>query len=98
MLNHIGNYSFKCVSEIKEGHTVKSLIFFFLNKLVIYVFNFLYKFWLQEKDKYGNEVSRLARPLPVEYLLVDVPTSTPLSPQFTFPVNFSATSFPIENR
>ncbi|KAK7601803.1 hypothetical protein V9T40_009244 [Parthenolecanium corni] len=52
----------------------------------------------KEKDKYGNEVSRLARPLPVEYLLVDVPTSTPLSPQFTFPVNFSATSFPIENR
>ncbi|XP_065220007.1 nuclear protein localization protein 4 homolog [Planococcus citri] len=52
----------------------------------------------KEKDKYGNEVSKLARPLPVEYLLVDVPTSTPLTPQYTFPVNYNTTPFPVENR
>ncbi|OAD58466.1 Nuclear protein localization protein 4 like protein, partial [Eufriesea mexicana] len=52
----------------------------------------------KEKDSYGNEVSRLARPLPVEYLLVDVPASTPLTPQFTFYVSDNITPFPIENR
>lgn len=52
----------------------------------------------QEKDSYGNEVSRLARPLPVEYLLVDVPASTPLTPQFTFTADTSIRSFPVENR
>ncbi|XP_017792744.1 PREDICTED: nuclear protein localization protein 4 homolog [Habropoda laboriosa] len=52
----------------------------------------------KEKDSYGNEVSRLARPLPVEYLLVDVPASTPLTPQFTFYVSDKITPFPIENR
>ncbi|KAK6623935.1 hypothetical protein RUM44_010791 [Polyplax serrata] len=51
-----------------------------------------------EKDSYGNEVSRLARPLPVEYLLVDVPASTPLTPQFTFTADTSIRSFPVENR
>lgn len=43
-------------------------------------------------------MSRLARPLPVEYLLVDVPASTPLTPQFTFYVSDNITPFPIENR
>ncbi|XP_043262002.1 nuclear protein localization protein 4 homolog [Colletes gigas] len=52
----------------------------------------------KEKDSYGNEVPRLARPLPVEYLLVDIPASTPLTPQFTFYVSNNITSFPIENR
>jgi len=28
--------------------------------------------YYKEKDKYGNEVTKLARPLPLEYLLVDV--------------------------
>ncbi|XP_025602595.2 nuclear protein localization protein 4 homolog isoform X4 [Athalia rosae] len=54
--------------------------------------------YYKEKDSYGNEVSRLARPLPVEYLLVDVPASTPLTPQFTFYVNEDITPFPVENR
>lgn len=52
-------------------------------------------------DEYGNDVQRLARPLPVEYLLVDVPASTPLNPQFTFLANQSEPNkdpFPIENR
>ncbi|XP_003399190.1 nuclear protein localization protein 4 homolog [Bombus terrestris] len=52
----------------------------------------------KEKDSYGNEVSRLARPLPVEYLLVDIPASTPLNPQFTFYVSNNITPFLIENR
>ncbi|XP_076653161.1 nuclear protein localization 4 isoform X1 [Halictus rubicundus] len=52
----------------------------------------------KEKDSYGNEVSRLARPLPVEYLLVDIPAATPLTPQYTFHINDTITPFPIENR
>lgn len=52
----------------------------------------------QEKDQYGNEVSRLARPLPVEYLLVDVPASTPLNPIYTFTVREDKNMFPVENR
>lgn len=53
---------------------------------------------LQEKDQYGNEVSRLARPLPVEYLLVDVPASTPVTPLYTFTVRDDKRMFPVENR
>ncbi|XP_030562115.1 nuclear protein localization protein 4 homolog isoform X2 [Drosophila novamexicana] len=52
----------------------------------------------KEKDQYGNEVQRLARPLPVEYLLVDVPASTPLQPQYTFTEYDKRQPFPIENR
>lgn len=43
-------------------------------------------------------MSRLARPLPVEYLLVDVPASTPLTPQYTFNCDTSKQFFPVENR
>ncbi|GIY63790.1 nuclear protein localization protein 4 homolog [Caerostris extrusa] len=50
------------------------------------------------KDSYGNEVIQVARPLPIEYLLVDVPVSTPNEPQFTFYADASKTPFPIENR
>lgn len=64
---------------------------------------FLFVYWnlnlcVQEKDTYGNEVPRLARPLPVEYLLVDVPASTPLTPQFTFNPDINKQYFPVENR
>nr|XP_016932877.2 nuclear protein localization protein 4 homolog isoform X1 [Drosophila suzukii] len=52
----------------------------------------------KEKDQYGNEVQRLARPLPVEYLLVDVPASTPLQPIYTFTEYDKRQQFPIENR
>ncbi|XP_043651348.1 nuclear protein localization protein 4 homolog isoform X1 [Drosophila teissieri] len=52
----------------------------------------------KEKDQYGNEVQRLARPLPVEYLLVDVPASTPLQPIYTFTEYDKRQPFPIENR
>ncbi|XP_034939345.1 nuclear protein localization protein 4 homolog isoform X2 [Chelonus insularis] len=54
--------------------------------------------YYKEKDSYGNEVLRLARPLPVEYLLVDVPASTPLTPQFTFFASDHVNPFPVENR
>ena len=52
--------------------------------------------FFKEKDKYGNEVTKVARPLPVEYLLIDVPVSTPLEPVSTFVV--SKQPFPVENR
>ncbi|XP_050308450.1 nuclear protein localization protein 4 homolog [Anthonomus grandis grandis] len=54
--------------------------------------------YYKEKDSYGNEVSRLARPLPVEYLLVDVPASTPVTPVYTFNPDPSKQAFPVENR
>lgn len=54
--------------------------------------------YYKEKDQYGNEVSRLARPLPVEYLLVDVPASTPVAPMYTFTARDDKQMFPVENR
>lgn len=58
----------------------------------------VYIFFFQEKDSYGNEVTQLGRPLPVEYLLVDFPAAFPVEPQFTFPVCDSIKPFPVENR
>lgn len=52
--------------------------------------------YFKEKDQYNNEVVRLGRPLPVEYLLLDCPVSTPNEPLYTFAVN--ETSFPVANR
>ncbi|RXG57272.1 Nuclear protein localization protein 4-like protein, partial [Armadillidium vulgare] len=52
--------------------------------------------YFKEKDQYGNDVVKLGRPLPVEYLLVDCPVSTPNEPVFTF--THSNNPFPIENR
>lgn len=54
--------------------------------------------FLQIKDSYGNEIMQIARPLPIEYLLVDVPVSTPNEPQFTFYADANIKPFPIENR
>ncbi|XP_008196487.1 nuclear protein localization protein 4 homolog [Tribolium castaneum] len=54
--------------------------------------------YYKEKDNYGNEVSRLGRPLPVEYLLLDVPASTPVTPTYTFNCDPSKQPFPVENR
>ncbi|XP_077980662.1 nuclear protein localization protein 4 homolog [Glandiceps talaboti] len=51
----------------------------------------------QMKDSYGNEVKLLARPLPVEYLIIDVPAAFPLESQYTFNDEREKT-FPIENR
>jgi nuclear protein localization family protein 4 len=49
-----------------------------------------------EKNEYGAEVLRDGRPMPVEYLLVDVPAGMPKEPCETF--HISQTGFPIENR
>jgi len=46
------------------------------------------------KDEYGNEVTKAARPLPVEYLLIDVPVATPFEPI----QSFNSKGFPTENR
>lgn len=43
-------------------------------------------------------MSRLGRPLPVEYLLVDVPASTPVTPTYTFNSDTTKQPFPVENR
>ncbi|CAI5441909.1 unnamed protein product [Caenorhabditis angaria] len=50
-----------------------------------------------EKNEYGAEVMKNGRPLPVEYLLVDVPAGMPKDPHYTFNVNKNA-QFYIENR
>lgn len=51
------------------------------------------------KDQYNNEVQRQARPLPVEYLLVDVPASMPNEPMYTFTARpGNKDMFPVENR
>ena len=55
----------------------------------------------KEMDKYGNEVTSVARPLPVEYAIVDVPASMPKEPHYTFrstQVVKGKQSFPVENR
>lgn len=69
--------------------------YFLMRKLSFDVILFIS---FQVKDQYGNEVSRLARPLPVEYLLVDVPASTPLQPIYTFTARETKEMFPVENR
>jgi hypothetical protein len=52
---------------------------------------------VQEKDEFGNEVTRLGGPLPVEYLLLDQPVSTPNEPTHTF-TEIKDNPFPILNR
>jgi len=56
------------------------------------------------KDQYGNEVTKVARPLPVEYLLIDIPSGfSSASPSYSMSLEkafFSGSKkpFPIENR
>lgn len=54
--------------------------------------------FFKEKDSYGNEVIQLARPLPVEYLLVDLPAAFPVEPLFTFHAGSDVKPFPMQNR
>ncbi|XP_046916079.2 nuclear protein localization 4 [Dermatophagoides farinae] len=49
-------------------------------------------------DQYGNEVTKIARPFPIEYLLVDVPVSAPIEQTYTFNPIPGLRPFPIENR
>jgi len=52
----------------------------------------------KEKDEYGNEVTKIGRPMPIEYFLIEVPAGFPLEPQSTFLSTDSSDMFPIENR
>jgi len=51
-----------------------------------------------EKDKFNNEIKQVARLLPIEYLLIDVPVSAPLEQKYTFNSDRSKKPFSIENR
>ena len=56
-------------------------------------------FFKQEKDTYNNEVTKIARPLPVEYLLVDLPAAFAKEAIYTFNEGCKfKTDFAIENR
>lgn len=50
---------------------------------------------LKTKDEYG-EVTRLARPLPLEYLIIELTTTTPIKPNPFLPGGNG--NFPITNR
>ncbi|CAG5121679.1 unnamed protein product [Candidula unifasciata] len=52
----------------------------------------------KDKDNYGNEVTHIARPLPVEYLLVTIPAAFASDFHYTFKSNIQLESFPVENR
>lgn len=56
--------------------------------------------YFREKDQYNNEVTKIARPLPVEYLIVDLPAAFAKEPSYMFNENqpFIKEQFPIENR
>ena len=55
--------------------------------------------FFMERDKYKNEVKKIGRPLPVEYLLLDVTVSAPIEPQATLSVlSGDRKHFPVENR
>lgn len=58
-----------------------------------YVPDVLYKC----KGEYGIEVTKLARPLPLEYLIVELTTTTPKRPKPTLPGG-RGEPFPVENR
>lgn len=49
-------------------------------------------------DSYGNEVTRLARPLPVEYLLLDIAVAFPKEMAFTFFASETIRPFSVEHR
>merc|ERR1719494_409012 len=51
----------------------------------------------KDKDSYGNEVTLLARPMPMEYFLIQMAVGFPKEPQSFF-VGGSEEKFPIENR
>ena len=55
--------------------------------------------FFMEKDKYKNEIKKIGRPLPVEYLLLDVTVSAPIEPLASFSVlSGDKKHFPVENR
>ena len=55
--------------------------------------------FFMEMDEYKNEIKKIGRPLPVEYLLLDVTVSAPIQPLATFSVLAGGKKpFPVENR
>lgn len=53
----------------------------------------------KDKNEYGVETMKDGRPMPVEYLLVDVPAGMPKEPHATFHILSSkGYPFPNENR
>ncbi len=55
---------------------------------------------IKEKDSYNNEVTKKAGPLPIEYLIVDMPAAFAKDPTYAFNEGspLLKTPFPIENR
>lgn len=51
----------------------------------------------KDKDSYGNEITLMARPMPIEYVLIEVPAAFPKENQYTFPGG-NGEPFPIANR
>ncbi|XP_046855842.1 nuclear protein localization protein 4 homolog isoform X2 [Xenia sp. Carnegie-2017] len=51
----------------------------------------------KDKDSYGNEVTLLARPMPIEYVLIEVPAAFPKDNLYTFPGG-NGDPFPLANR
>ena len=51
----------------------------------------------QTRGEYGVDVTREARPLPLEYLIIELTTSTPRNPQPLLPGG-KGPLFPVENR
>jgi len=55
--------------------------------------------FFKEMDKYKNEIKKIGRPLPVEYLLIDVPVTSPNEPIAFFSIlDGDRKHFPVENR
>ncbi|KAK3705188.1 hypothetical protein QZH41_013984 [Actinostola sp. cb2023] len=52
----------------------------------------------KDKDSYNNEVTMLARPMPIEYVLVQVAAAFPVDSLYTFPRTKNGAVFPIEHR
>ena len=48
----------------------------------------------QTRGEYGVDVMKEARPLPLEYLIIELTTTSPRNPQPLLP----GSSFPVENR
>ena len=55
--------------------------------------------FFMEMDEYKNEIKKIGRPLPVEYLLLDVTVTAPIEPLATFSVlTGERKPFAVENR
>lgn len=98
---HMEGYqvSNQCMALVKEGCLIPTkdapeLGYVKESSATKYVPDVYYK----EIDEYKNEKIQLARPLPIEYLLVDVPVSTPKTPARTFNQLKDKKPFPVENR